>query len=526
MKQLQQAGDAGLNSLGDQYEILSEIRRDDRRALYLARHRSLGRDVVISVVRVPGGQANNELTHFTWDARLLATLKHENVVPVVEGRWLDADTFAVVHALVRGSTLGETLAAAGRFSMDKVAASLDQIRRALDWARANGIIHRQLTTDTVLFQQGTGRAMLALGLTPLAPGDTPDACSDVRSFGTMAWSMLAGMPYESNAARTTNLAERRPDLDPAIVTETYAMIDCRADAARRDLAGYIAMLTAPPAAHAAPAYPMDAVPSQSNDAVVVVGRRTSPGPLAFLVVLIAIAALGGYWFLHRGPDQTVMVTSGDTTMSHGEVGDVSTAPMNQAPPTAGNGAMASAPPVAPPIAPPTSSYYPAYPSTPYPSPSYPSTSYTPPSRPSTSSTVPGATTPMTITPPPARRDSVVVTTPPPTTTSTDPCASPDGGDQRRCFDAAIGRGDAELNRTYGDAIAALRRRANVADGEPDPLSVVELRSEQRKWVEDRDAECRRRSDEAGSPLWATRRAECFAEKASARVSVLAAIISG
>src|SRR5439155_4651656 len=139
---------------------------------------------------------------------------------------------------------------------------------------------------------------------------------------------------------------------------------------------------------------------------------------------------------------------------------------------------------------------------------------------------PGAAGSMIVTPP--------RTAPPPKPETTfdtaavpaDPCNSPAAADQRACFTAAIARGDASLNRVYRQAIAALRTRANVSDDDPDPESVEELRAAQRKWVADREAECRRRVEAREGAPWASLRAQCYAEMAAQRVSELGHVRDG
>src|SRR5262245_15793248 len=155
-----------LSKLEDTYEILSTLQEDRASATYLARHKELGRDVTITVVHMPDGGANNTLTHFASDARLLSSARHENIVPVIEGRWLNDATFAVVRVLARGTTLAETLTESGAFSQERAAETLEQVSQGLQWARESGIVHRTVDSETVGFQQGSGRVMMSLGLSP------------------------------------------------------------------------------------------------------------------------------------------------------------------------------------------------------------------------------------------------------------------------------------------------------------------------------------------------------------------------
>jgi uncharacterized protein YecT (DUF1311 family) len=98
-------------------------------------------------------------------------------------------------------------------------------------------------------------------------------------------------------------------------------------------------------------------------------------------------------------------------------------------------------------------------------------------------------------------------------------------DQRACLAAAVERSDAGLNEVYGDVVAAMRQRASTAPGDPDPPEVQRLRAVQRRWIAQRDAECRRRGRGREGPLWATPRAQCLQELSITRSRELSATLA-
>jgi uncharacterized protein YecT (DUF1311 family) len=87
--------------------------------------------------------------------------------------------------------------------------------------------------------------------------------------------------------------------------------------------------------------------------------------------------------------------------------------------------------------------------------------------------------------------------------------------------SAIQRGDAPVNRVYHQLIAALRVQAGAASNDPDPQSVTDVRESQTKWLADRDAMC---SDVGSGPLYATARAQCYADQSARRVRELQELI--
>ena len=510
-----------LSKLSDTYDMLANLHDEPGSWTYLARHRDLDRDVTITVVLVPQGGANNALTHFASDARLLATLRHENIVPVLEGRWLDDQTFAVVRVLVRGSTLDQALSAVGQFPLPRVARTLEQVNAGLDWARQNGVVHRHLTQHSICFQQGSGRVMMSLELAPLAADALPDACSDAHTVGALAWSMLAGRPYDAATTDDKGLADLRPELDPGIVCETEAMLACETGGEPRDIGAFVALLggagsavaaaaaararapsavpvstaseepPAPPVAATAPETPTQPATAPSvvtttsgvapaspavgktDEPAVVIASRRRRSPVAAAVAIAAVILIAALFLMRRHNGPELRVATSDTTLSAGAIGSDTgvsrVSPMAQ-PPTTPPAMVPQAPIQAPgagvapvPITPAPVTPIPPAATQPYPP----------------GAVRPGAAGSMIVTPP--------RTAPPPKPETTfdtaavpaDPCNSPAAADQRACFTAAIARGDASLNRVYRQAIAALRTRANVSDDDPDPESVEELRAAQR-----------------------------------------------
>jgi uncharacterized protein YecT (DUF1311 family) len=99
-------------------------------------------------------------------------------------------------------------------------------------------------------------------------------------------------------------------------------------------------------------------------------------------------------------------------------------------------------------------------------------------------------------------------------TTAELCGSAESGDQRACLLQLIKENDTELNSVFRRLVTAMRRKANIADQDPEPQAIVDLREAEKKWVEDRDVACR----SAGSgPLYGRTRAACYAGQSAQRV---------
>lgn len=595
-----------LSKLDNRYQILSELRRAENGRIFLARHTELNRDVTIDVVRVPTGD-DEALRFLASDAELLSSRRHAHVIPVIEGRWLGDDAFAIVRPRVRGSTLTQLISALGTVPTQRMRGILEQVHNALEWARANDIVNRSVAPDDIVLQQGSGRVLVAFGRDPDAT-ELPNACDDVRTVGQLAWAMLAGGPPA--AAPTKPLAERRPDLPPRIIQDTEALITCDRDGSPPDVNAYLVSLgglalrgsgdtEAAPVAfesneaasaafgeeiteeapistsgmeHAGVEQPVEAAAEEhehieaaagtepvigageeaarplsgeiktlptfietpdrpgtivgtrsgENDAEVIVVRRQGMSFGARVLTTAAVAAViitAIVLFVRRGngsAPQMVANTADTSALAGGDValrgqqrhaGDTAPPPTVTIVPQPGT-------PGAPNSAGTTLSNSAAQnPAGANPSGVAPTQPLSPPGQ--RRSEPPVSTNRPTIIPP-ATRDSTssLPTDSARVRTTAEICASTETGDQRTCLGQLIKENDVELNAVFRRLVTALRRKANIADQDPEPQTIVDLREAEKKWVEDRDVACR---GVGGGPLYARTRAACYAGQSTRRV---------
>src|SRR3954463_5142367 len=144
MTEVRQSPD--LSSLAADYDIVGEVggARDAR--TYMAdRKDALGkrRDdqtaVLIAVFTAPEDDEGNALSHLAADTKLLASTTHRRLVPVIEGRWLGNDAYAVVTQRTSDPSLTQVLATREKFSTTRVAAIVREINGLLEWARAHNV---------------------------------------------------------------------------------------------------------------------------------------------------------------------------------------------------------------------------------------------------------------------------------------------------------------------------------------------------------------------------------------------------
>jgi hypothetical protein len=237
-----------LRALDDSYEILGELRARKDAQQFLAKRKSDGADVLITVISAAGGGENNALAHLASDVNLLSGLRHPGLLQTLDGHWLGSDAFAIVTQRVSGVSLDEVLSSGERLTNPRIASILEQVRGITDWARNNGIVHRGVTVDTLYVERDTHRLCTTLTVTPIPLEGLPDACSDAQMIGALTWTLLTGEPYSGEESQR-QLADMRPDLSTRLVAETEAMTRCRIDGKTPDLDTMIAVIATGDAWH-------------------------------------------------------------------------------------------------------------------------------------------------------------------------------------------------------------------------------------------------------------------------------------
>lgn len=197
--------------------IEASLGRGGMGAVYLGRQLSLDREVAVKVLASELADDPQFLERLEREARVMARLKHPNIVAVHDFLRTE-DGAAIVMEFVDGGSLRELLLKHPKgLPVDEALRILRQIAAGLEMAHASGIIHRDMKPENVLIDQdGTARVMdFGLAL-PLAEGTTrltlsgtavgtidymapeqlrgadADTRLDVFALGVIAYELLTG----------------------------------------------------------------------------------------------------------------------------------------------------------------------------------------------------------------------------------------------------------------------------------------------------------------------------------------------
>jgi serine/threonine-protein kinase len=222
------------------YEIVRELGRGGMAVVYLVRERATGQERAIKVIHSRFLGDAEAVARFAREAKLVGSLEHPNVVPLVAVEKLDGGGIALVMEHVPGRTLKQTLRDEGPLSVALTKRVLDDIASALAYAHARGIVHRDVKPENIFIDETTGRALLsdfgiarsmesetqltmagvAIGTpTYMAPeqidGDALDGRSDLYSLGLVAWEMLTGKrPWDGETLYNIIYHQKHDELPP------------------------------------------------------------------------------------------------------------------------------------------------------------------------------------------------------------------------------------------------------------------------------------------------------------------------
>jgi serine/threonine protein kinase len=235
--------------IADRYELVELIGKGGMSSVFKAHDRLLDRTVAIKVLHPHFTDDEEYVERFRREARSVAQLSHPNIVTVID-RGEDEGRQYIVFEYVEGENLKQLLQRTGPMPLRDVLLLGLQMARALAFAHARGLVHRDVKPQNVLLNDdgqakmtdfGIARSVDVQGVTItgtvlgtseyIAPeqarGQRVDAQTDVYSLGVVFYELLTGsVPYEGETFVTVALQhvnepvpsvlERRPETPPRL----------------------------------------------------------------------------------------------------------------------------------------------------------------------------------------------------------------------------------------------------------------------------------------------------------------------
>ncbi|MFT4625312.1 MAG: serine/threonine protein kinase [Myxococcota bacterium] len=146
--------------LDNRYEVLQKVGEGGMATVYRGRHNTLKRDVAIKVLHPHLSSSIRNRKRFAREARAIEHLRHDNILQIFDYSGLDTSECYIITEFVEGQTLSHLLAECGQLPSEVATLVGLHLARALTYAHAEGILHRDLKPDNVMIRaDGTVKLM-------------------------------------------------------------------------------------------------------------------------------------------------------------------------------------------------------------------------------------------------------------------------------------------------------------------------------------------------------------------------------
>ncbi len=204
------------------YRIVAQLGQGGMASVFKAYHAALDRYVALKVLHPAFMEDPNFLARFQREARVIARLEHQNIVPIYDFAQHAGQPFLGMK-FIAGETLKARLAR-GALDGSQVLAIVDAVGQALSYAHRQGILHRDIKPSNVLLGEDGSIYLADFGLARIAQAGestissdmllgTPqyispeqargerdlDAGTDIYSLGVVVYELLVGrVPFSAD----------------------------------------------------------------------------------------------------------------------------------------------------------------------------------------------------------------------------------------------------------------------------------------------------------------------------------------
>lgn len=154
--------DALAADLGGRYELRRLLGRGGMGCVYLARDRTLGRDVALKMPRFEAGRPEL-IERFYREARSAAALNHPGICPIFDVNEHNGTPYLTM-AFVEGPTLAEMLRERGPLPSEEAARIVREVAQAMHEAHRAGVVHRDLKPGNVMLDRAGRAVVMDFGL--------------------------------------------------------------------------------------------------------------------------------------------------------------------------------------------------------------------------------------------------------------------------------------------------------------------------------------------------------------------------
>ncbi|MCP4213770.1 MAG: protein kinase [bacterium] len=208
------------------YKIEKELGQGGMAAVYLGLQENLNREVAIKILNPEMFQDSQCLQRFLNEAHTASNLNHPNIVTIHDVGQADGICYIVMERLQESLTERVKFKPDGRMRPGEALKIIKQVSEALDYAHNEGVVHRDIKPDNIMFRKDGTPVVVDFGIarvlsldsrsrlttvgmilgTPnyMSPeqckGEILDGQSDFYSLGVVLYEILTGeVPYKADS---------------------------------------------------------------------------------------------------------------------------------------------------------------------------------------------------------------------------------------------------------------------------------------------------------------------------------------
>lgn len=190
------------------YDIIDEIHRGGQGVVYRALQRSTGRMVAVKIMLSGAFAGPHERTRFAREVRILAGLRHPNIVTIHDSGSAGQARYFVMD-YVDGAPLDRFVSERG-LALSERLRLFAKICAAVNSAHLLGVIHRDLKPGNILVDAAGEPHILDFGLAKRADWNEPDAATVLTTTGQFVGSLPWASPEQARGRQ--NLIDLRTDV--------------------------------------------------------------------------------------------------------------------------------------------------------------------------------------------------------------------------------------------------------------------------------------------------------------------------
>lgn len=139
-----------LAGLPDRFRLLSLLAKGGMGCVFAATDLTMNRDVAIKLLQYEGSNTEQAQERFLRETKVLASLKHPNIVQILSSGLTASGEPYYVMELIEGESLGSELQRTKTLSIKRFFEIFSEVLDGLSYIHEHGIIHRDLKPDNIM----------------------------------------------------------------------------------------------------------------------------------------------------------------------------------------------------------------------------------------------------------------------------------------------------------------------------------------------------------------------------------------